>query len=242
MTNGEDIDMTAAEYVLGTLDAVERTAVATRREREPELDAAIRAWERRLAPLDAATKGVPPPPELYSSIERRISGLSVDSGRATDGGAEVIALRRRLSRWKWATAAASALAACLALVIVVRDTLLPPAPQTYVAVFNREDAVPSFVMSINLATRQLTIRPVGANREPGKTYQLWIAAEQFGNVPRSLGLMNDGSTITRHDLSTFDRGLLQNATFGVSLEPAGGSPTGRPTSPALHARLIPQPK
>ena len=36
-----------------------------------------------------------------------------------------------------------------------------------------------------------------------------------------------------------EQGLLQRATFGVSLEPSGGSPTGRPTSPALHAKLLP---
>jgi anti-sigma-K factor RskA len=36
--------------------------------------------------------------------------------------------------------------------------------------------------------------------------------------------------------------VVQTATFGVSLEPAGGSPTGRPTGPALHAKLIPSPK
>jgi anti-sigma-K factor RskA len=238
MTNGDDIDMEAAEYVLGTLDAPGRVAIAARRTREPRLDAAIRDWERRLAPLDAQTPAVAPPPGLFPAIEQRIAALTGKSA----SGAEVVALRRRVARWKWATAVTSALAACLALAVVFRDAILPPAAQTYVAVFNKEDAAPSFVMSIDLASRQLTIRPVGAPREPGKTYQLWIAAEQFGNVPRSLGLMDDGGTITRHDLTVYDRGLLQNATFGVSLEPAGGSPTGRPTSPALHARLIPRPQ
>jgi anti-sigma-K factor RskA len=33
--------------------------------------------------------------------------------------------------------------------------------------------------------------------------------------------------------------LLQRATFGVSLERAGGSTTGRPSPGALHAKLLP---
>ena len=33
-------------------------------------------------------------------------------------------------------------------------------------------------------------------------------------------------------------GVISSATYGISLEPVGGSPTGRPTSPAIHARLV----
>ena len=37
MTNDEDIDGLAAEYVLGTLDVGERASIAARRTREPAL-------------------------------------------------------------------------------------------------------------------------------------------------------------------------------------------------------------
>ncbi|CAN0494860.1 unnamed protein product, partial [Phaeothamnion confervicola] len=72
-----------------------------------------------------------------------------------------------------------------------------------------------------------------------KTYQLWIASEQLGPRPRSLGLIGDGSGPGQAVLSAYEPALLSRATFGVSLEPAGGSPTGQPTSPALHAKLLP---
>ena len=88
-------------------------------------------------------------------------------------------------------------------------------------------------------TRELTIRPVGAERQPGKTYQMWIASDQLGPAPQSLGLVDETLAPTRKSLAGFDANLLQKATFGVSLEPTGGSPTGRPTSPALHAKLLP---
>ena len=44
MTALDDIEVLAGEFVLGTLDLAERTAVAARRQREPALDAAIRDW------------------------------------------------------------------------------------------------------------------------------------------------------------------------------------------------------
>ena len=54
MTDHDDIDMLAAEYVLGTLDAEERAEVARRRQHDAGLDACILAWEARLAPLGDA--------------------------------------------------------------------------------------------------------------------------------------------------------------------------------------------
>lgn len=233
MTARDEIDDLAGEYVLGTLDAAERTVLSARRLHDPELDAAIREWERRLAPLDDATQPVQPPPELFAKVERRIA--SDGAGSVT----ELAAVRRQLRRWRGIGVAASALAAALLVVIGLRDAVWAPKPQTYVAVFAKDDVLPAFYMTFDLARRELTIRPVDAQRQPGKTYQLWIASDQLGSTPQSLGLMDDALAPTTKILSQYDQGLLQRATFGVSLEPAGGSPTGRPTSPALHAKLLP---
>ena len=74
MAERESIDTLAAEYVLGTLDGAERETVAERRLLDAELDAAISAWELRLAPLDQLTEEVTPPPELLTRIESRIAG------------------------------------------------------------------------------------------------------------------------------------------------------------------------
>ena len=61
MTAPDDIDATAAEYVLGTLGASERIAVDARRLRELLLEAAITDWEQRLSPLQASVSAVTPP-------------------------------------------------------------------------------------------------------------------------------------------------------------------------------------
>jgi anti-sigma-K factor RskA len=243
MSTPDDIDALAGEYVLGTLDPAERAAVAARRQREPVLDAAIIGWEQRLAPLQAGVAAVPPPPDLLQRIEQRIdaaktTGPPLGSAMGT-AVVELDALRRGLARWRRAAIAASAIAASALLVLGLRETVLREPPQTYVAVFAKDDIAPVFYLTVDLKNRELTLRPVGAERQPGKTYQMWIASEQIGTSPQSLGLVDDGLAPTRASLARYDQGLLQKATFGVSLEPMGGSPTGKPTSPALHAKLLP---
>ncbi|WPZ35533.1 anti-sigma factor [Thalassobaculum sp. OXR-137] len=234
MTEGEDIDLLAAEYALGTLDAAERAAVAARRQREPALDAAISAWEARLAPMLDEVTPVAPPARLFPAIDAALDAPGPD-------GSELDRVRRRLGRWRAAAVASAALAACLAGVLLMRETVLAPAPesQTFVAVFHDGDTQPRFLLSVDLESRELTIRPVTAEPVENRTYQLWIVGEGISPVPRSLGLVEDVSGATRKRLEQYDPALLRRATFGISVEPAGGSPTGRPTGPALHGTLIP---
>lgn len=237
MTEREDIDALAAEYVLGTLDVAERASAAARRQREPRLDQGITDWERRLTPLGETAAEVTPPAGLFDRIEARLALAAAGTSQSDN----VVHLERRVTRWRRAAIAASTLAAGLALVIGLRETVLPPtSTQNFVAVFQKDDALPSFLLTIDLASREVTIRPVAATQaQPGKTYQLWILAEQLGPVPRSLGLLGDAAQPTRKTLASYEPALLQKATFGISVEPEGGSPTGRPTGPALHGKLYP---
>ena len=211
--------------------------IALRRSGEPALDVAIKSWERRLAPIGGAVEPVAPPADLWWRIEARLQ----DRGPARPSpppSADVVSLlQRRVTRWRRVAVGASALAASLVLAIGVRESFYNTGPQTFVAVFQKDDAQPAFLMSVDLATREVTIRPVTADRQVGKTYQLWILAEPLGPVPRSLGLLDDGTGQTRKSLADYEPALLQNATFGISVEPPGGSPTGRPTGPALHGKL-----
>jgi anti-sigma-K factor RskA len=242
MTDVDDIDVLAAEYVLGSLDASERAQVAARRQREPALEAAILAWEQRLAPLNELTPPVVPPDRVWAGIEARLNQGAGSASRLADGG-NVIALQRRLTAWRRIAVAASALAASLVVTIGLRETTRTTTPRSFVAVFQKDDALPSFLLSIDLESRQLTIKPVSADTPTGKSYQLWIAAAPIGEPPatkpRSLGVLEGRGLTTKAALSAYDKAVVETATFGVSLEPAGGSPTGQPTGPVFHAKLIP---
>jgi anti-sigma-K factor RskA len=234
MRERDEIDVLAGEYVLGTLDAAERTAVAARRLREASLDAAIETWEERLAPLTETLPAVAPAPGLWPRIETRLDA----GGSGGENAARIVHLQRSARLWRRTAIAASALAACLLVAIGVREIMLPQTAKTYVAVFQKDDASPAFLLTVDLDTRVLSIRAVAATPQPGKSYQLWIASDKLGPAPQSLGLIEAKAGATQRELAKFDRALVERATFGVSLEPAGGSPTGKPTGPAFHAKLI----
>jgi anti-sigma-K factor RskA len=234
MTERDEIDVVAGEFVLGTLDAGERVAVAARRQREGALDDAIEAWEHRLGPLVETVPPVSPVAGLLSRIEARIDARVTGGDVAT----RVVTLERRARRWRRIAVAASTLAACLLVAIGVREFTRPQPPGVYTAVFQKDDASPAFLLTVNLDTRTLSIRAVAARPQPGKSYQLWIASERLGGAPQSLGLIEAKDEPVSRALGTYDRAVVETATFGISLEPAGGSPTGRPTGPAFHAKLI----
>lgn len=239
MTDRDDIDMLAAEYVLGTLDEAERASVSVRRMRDPMLDRAIADWDRRMTPLLEYVGGASPSSDLFARIEAEIDRQAAASPEPPRQVADMVSIQRQLARWRTAAIGASAIAACLAAFILLQPPAGPIDNRKFVAVFQKDDQLPSFLLSIDLKTRQLTIRPVDASSEPGKTYQLWIVAEKLGPAPRSLGLLEPISQPTRKQLPDIDPAVLETATFGISLEPEGGSPTGRPTGPALHGKLYP---
>jgi anti-sigma-K factor RskA len=119
---------------------------------------------------------------------------------------------------------------------VVRE-VPAPRPAQLVAVFQKDEQSPAFLLTVDVDKRMVTVRPVAAERMADKTYQLWIAA-QPGAAPRSLGLIGNDEFTVRAALADYDPAVISNATFGISLEPLGGSPTGQPTGPVIHARLV----
>ena len=123
---------------------------------------------------------------------------------------------------------------------VVREVVreVPAArPAQFVAVFQKDEQSPAFVMSVDIEKRIVTVRQVAAERLADRTYQLWIAT-QPGVAPRSLGVLGNDDFTVRAALADYDPAVINNATFGISLEPLGGSPTGQPTGPVIHAKLL----
>ncbi|HEY5207401.1 MAG TPA: anti-sigma factor [Roseiarcus sp.] len=233
MTISPDDDFAAAEYALGTLDASERATLAARRLREPELDEAISAWEERLAPLAEATPEIEPPRDLLPAIEARIRGAAPD----LLGNGTIVDLERSIRRWRAMAIAASLFAGVLAIGVVARETSRRSAPHEYVAILQKDLASPAIEVTVNLDKQELTVRPVAAQAPPGKAYELWIIDAKLG-APRSLGLIGD--TPRGASLSAYDPAVVAGATYAVTIEPPGGSPTGQPSgTPVFVGKLIP---
>ena len=83
------------------------------------------------------------------------------------------------------------------------------------------------------------MRPVAAPPQAGKAYELWIINDKLGD-PRSLGLLDAANPTVTPSLNKFDRAVVESATYAVTVEPPGGSPTGKPTSaPVFVGKLFP---
>lgn len=236
MTASSDIDDLAGEFVLGTLDASERAMVQARRLREPELETAIARWETLLSPLDELATAVPAPAELRAKVLYRIGRLTPDNARPN-----VFDLQQRISRWRTAAFSASALAACLAGFIVVRENVKPAVPNTYVAVLQKDAQSPAFMMTVDLDTKTFSVRAVAPQQLPDKSYELWLIAERLG-APRSLGVVGDQAYSVSARLAVFASGDIEAATYAVTVEPPGGSPSGAPTGPVVYAGKLFQAK
>jgi len=234
MTLSSDDDFAAAEFALGTLEPAGRARLAARRLREPELDTAIRAWEARLAALSEATPPIEPPVDLLPAIEARIRAAA-----ATSAPDAVEALQKRVARWRAAAIGATGIAAALAIGFVAREATRAVAPKEFVAILQKSADAPAFVASINLDSRELTVRPLAAPPQAGKSYELWIIEPKLG-PPRSLGVI-DAAAVTRGArLAPFDRSVVEDATYAVTVEPEGGSPDGKPSGPPVFVgKLVP---
>jgi anti-sigma-K factor RskA len=229
MTEDDDIDGLAAEYVLGALDPSERVAVDVRRRSDRALADAIRAWERRLGPLSWRTPEVQPPGQLFEAILQKI---------AAPRSAEVVFLRRHAKRWRGIAATATAIAACLGLAVgwflyerIVEPPLLVAELYRAAGTSTADEIMhPAFVVSVDLNACAITARPVTAQPRPGRNYQLWIM-RQGVPAPESLGVLSGPEPLTAACPAPIAPATLLNATLAVSQEPDGGSTTGTPTGP-----------
>ena len=173
----------------------------------------------------------------------------------------VIRLTANARRWRTIATFASAIAAALAAMIGVGfflpgllpdsirrprppviEAKAPPSPAAssaqYVAVLQKEGGSPAFILTVDGATRNFTVRKVGASAEPGKSFELWLISDKLSR-PRSLGVIGGGDFTSRPVLSSYDADMVKAATYAVTVEQAGGSPDGNPHSaPVFSGKLI----
>ncbi|MGD0633707.1 MAG: anti-sigma factor [Beijerinckiaceae bacterium] len=229
-----DLDLEAAEFVLGTLDASERKAFAARLVSDKAAQAAVAAWESRLSGLSDDIAPVTPPGHVWTQIERALTsrGAAPHSFQVIEGGESDAAgsLRRSLRRWRAATALSSAVAAAL-LVFTGYRLVFPVAIEdtAYVAAVNRGGDQPALLVRVDLKTHRVFVRPVAAETPKGKSLELWYISD--GKPPRSMGVVANAPLSLPLPSGTH----AEAATFAVSVEPPGGSPSGVATGPVIYS-------
>jgi len=215
----------AAEYVVGTLQGAARR----RFERWMMVSARVRRqvwyWERRLQPFNESLPEEVAPRAVWNSIEQRLFPATAP-----------VAARwwQTLTAWRWSTGIA-----VLGVFALLLWTPSPPVVTHYVGVVQSQQAEPLWLVNAS-GDQRLSVKamPPVQPADGGRDYQLWLLPES--GAPISLALLPTGGARLQMNLSDQQvRQLLQSRSLAISLEPAGGSPTGQPTGPVVYqSRLV----
>lgn len=220
----------AAQYVLGTLAGPARK----RFERLLLQDAALRGevarWEGRFHWLMAVLVPLRPRAQVWAGIERIVRGSTY---LGTVSGAPPAANRPWLLR-TWAGLATAASIA-LAVVLLSRPTAVAPPPvaqqaaPSYVALVQMPNSTMHWTLSIAPAKGHMTAQ-AGGTPPPldGHSPELWWISP---SGPVALGVLPISGGGTMPLPKGIDAG--GEIQLAVSIEPAGGSPTGKPTGPVV---------
>jgi anti-sigma-K factor RskA len=233
------------------------------------IKAAIHSTEQQAAPVlpEAPPPAEPALPPAAEPVVAEVPSVAeaptvAAAPPAAVDNSNVIQLTGRVRRLRSVASIATALAAALVAMLAVqvyRPELLPdalrpkpriqtvevktPAPPPvpsaqYVALLQRDGGSPAFILTVDAATKNFTVRKVGADAEPGKSFELWLISDRLPQ-PRSLGVIGGSDFTARPVLADYDAGTINSALYAVTVEPAGGSPSGKPTSaPIFTGKLI----
>ena len=194
-----------------------------------------------------ASSLLPPEEKVEAERPRSFQPATAPAAPRIERSAEVVYLARQARRWRGFTVAMSAIAALLAVYIAVgqfapgllptgrlsQSAATPPPPGSrLVAVLQQEPTAPAFLLTVDPRNRTMTVRRVTASADAGRSYELWLIPNDHPK-PRSLGVVGAAEFTTRPLPADFDVAVLRAASYAISLEPAGGSPSGAPTGPVL---------
>lgn len=227
--------LAAGEYVLGVMEGAERAAFEARLGAEPALARLVAAERDRFLALDLTADGPPPNETVWARIEAGLAAPAANvvpfvrparaEPRAERGDAMAGGLDRRAF---WRGAAAAGLLGFVAVGAVAFGLRAQP-PRLVVVLLNERAEPVSIVEALD--DRRIRVVPLKAIEVPaGRTLQVWTLPDP-ATGPVSMGLLETvRATLLEGPTLPAPRA---NQLYEITLEPAGGSPTGRPTGPII---------
>lgn len=227
-----DMLLLADEYVLGLLDPVDHANLEAAIETDPNLRAAVAASRERFLALDLSAKPADISPELWRRIEAGLAAqpdaVAIAGQNLPVSSTPVSPANDNASRWR--LAALTSLAASLLLAIGLGWSLLNTPEPKVIAVLLDTAGTPLALVE-DYGNAQARVTPLVDFPVPaGHTMQVWtLPSQEMG--PVSLGLLASSETavLSGPVLPTPHEDQL----YEITIEQAGGSPTGRPTGPIL---------
>lgn len=215
-------DTDADAFVLGLLDDAEAARLDALLATDRDWAAAVGRARDRFLPLDLSAPPQPLPAQIWDRIAAQ---LATPAPRAAN-----LPFAPRLRRFL-PTGIAAALA--LAVGLAVGSQTLRPDPVVIAVLVDETGAARAVVEDYGSETARIRFVSDVAVPE-GRQMQVWtLPSVETG--PVSLGLLEDDGPdrLSPPALPTPAQGQL----YEITLEPEGGSPTGRPTGPILAKGL-----
>ncbi|WP_377276641.1 anti-sigma factor domain-containing protein [Rhizobium sp. R86522] len=215
----------ADAYVLGLMDEDEHRSTETEMERDESLARAVAVSRDKFLELDLVGPTASVSPDLWARIERQLGPQE----RPKSAAAPPAAVNDNGLSW-WRGFGLAAAAASLLLVGALSYTLLRSAEPQVIAVLMNEQGEP-VVMIEDFGNETAKVIPLSdVSVAADRSLQLWTLPPS-DTGPVSLGVLDGWRTATVEgpDLP----GPIEEQLYEITVEPLGGSPTGKPTGPIL---------
>jgi len=241
MSIQDEHDTTAADYVMGLLDASGEAAVTKRIESDPAFAAAVNAWRERLSDFDMSAEPVAPSPELWRRIAETTKKETISALPGARNALLGATVWNNIRFWRVAGLAGSFAALLFAIIALGalttskelrRDLVaLAQSKPVYVAILVNDSTKEAGAVVNAFANGRVELIPLKAiDVPPGRTLQVWTLWDRAVG-PKSIGITGQSRTL-QLNLETLPE-TVANQLFEITLEPEGGSPIGRPTGPIL---------
>jgi len=231
---GSEHDFLIAEYTLGLLGARETARVHTLLADDSQAVVTALKWENIFLELTDQLEPVDPAPHVLQRIQAML-GHEITLIKRPSVWPKVLKKIWSLTLggiWFWRLA--SVVLAIVAVTYALKPNLavINAPPPTWVAILQApgQTSTPGWVFTID-EHHDLTMEPkVHIDVPANASVQLWTHDKQTPQ-PRSLGVFkpNQAARVPAASLGTVVPGQI----FEMTLEQAGGSPTGKPTGPIL---------
>lgn len=228
----EDLELLAAEYALGTLEGAELDRARALEATADDFRARVESWRGHFLRFDDTAE-----PEAAS--EALWQRIAASAGATPQLAVKTTQAPRRpgfwhnLALWRGLAGAAALAAILLAAALVVQLARGPESP-VHVAVLNTDDGRAAAVVNV-YASGIAELVPLETIAVPqGRIIEVWTLQNREQG-PVSIGRIDQARRI-RLDLKNLPRPEA-NHLFELTLEPTGGSPTGKPTGPILMKGL-----
>lgn len=214
-------DIIAGEFVLGVLSAQDRATVEARIRTDSAFAKKVSHWEQHFSSLNDDYSEATPPSHVFMNIEKR---LFEGSAPAKSG------LWSSLAFWRSLSFASLALVAGIGLLQL--GVFTPQqASKPLVAQLASENGNINLVALYDDQSGIVKLTPAAAGKPEEKSLELWLID---GDKPAvSLGVLPSSGNGEVKIPPAFQNKISEGMIFAISLEPFGGSPTGKATGPVL---------